>query len=315
MGEVSPKIDNDWHDEYDVFISYRRQGGGGIGNGKAADAGGRLAIQLREIMIPYSTFKRRVYETIQPDVSNSVVAKVFDVIIMALIIVSVAIVFAVTFELPHDVLEKCRIAELVIVAIFVVEYLLRLWTANLLYPDSGWLMSRVKYVFSAVAIVDLLAIMPSFLPLILPEGLLGIRALRLMRLLRVFKAAQHSATLSAIADVIKAKAKDLLAVLFFMSLMVLFLSLLMYAAEHDAQPDKFENAISALWWSVETFTKSGTRGFYPITTLGRIIGVVVSVLGICLIAIPTGIISSGLIEQLKNRAGQNAKAEDSRNAV
>ena len=75
----------------------------------------------------------------------------------------------------------------------------------------------------------------------------------------------------------------------------------MYAAEHDAQPDKFENAISALWWAVETFTKSGTRGFYPITTLGRIIGSVVSVLGICLIAIPTGIISTGLIEHIKNQ--------------
>ena len=158
---------------------------------------------------------------------------------------------------------------------------------------------RYRVRLSAVAIIDLLAILPFFLPFVLPEGMLGIRALRLMRLLRVFKVAQHSRTLSAITDVIREKAKDLVAVLFFMSLMVLFLSLLMYAAEHDAQPDKFENAVSALWWAIETFTKSGTRGFYPITTLGRIIGAVVSVLGICLIAIPTGIISSGLIEQLK----------------
>ena len=247
----------------------------------------------------YGRFKKWVYDTIHPDASDTFAANVFDCIIMTLIILSVAIVFAVTFDLPQEVMDVCRKAERVIVIVFVGEYLLRLWTANLRYPDSGWLVSRIRYVFSAVAIIDLLAILPFFLPFVLPEGMLGIRALRLMRLLRVFKVAQHSRTLSAITDVIREKAKDLVAVLFFMSLMVLFLSLLMYAAEHDAQPDKFENAVSALWWAIETFTKSGTRGFYPITTLGRIIGAVVSVLGICLIAIPTGIISSGLIEQLK----------------
>ena len=251
----------------------------------------------------YARIKKVVYNTIHPDTSNSVAAKIFDVIILALIIASVAIVFAVTFDLPQDMLEMCRTTERVIVIIFAAEYLLRIWTANLRYPDSGWFVSRIRYIFSIMAIVDLLAILPSCLPLILPEGLLGIRALRLMRLLRVFKVAQHSRTLSAITAVIKDKAKDLLAVLFFMSLMVLFLSLLMYAVEHDAQPDKFENAISALWWAIETFTKSGTRGFFPITTLGRIIGAIVSVLGICLIAIPTGIISSGLIEHLNRKKG------------
>ena len=259
----------------------------------------------------YARIKKVVYNTIHPDTSNSVAAKIFDVIILALIIASVAIVFAVTFDLPQDMLEMCRTTERVIVIIFAAEYLLRIWTANLRYPDSGWFVSRIRYIFSIMAIVDLLAILPSCLPLILPEGLLGIRALRLMRLLRVFKVAQHSRTLSAITAVIKDKAKDLLAVLFFMSLMVLFLSLLMYAAEHDAQPDKFENAISALWWAIETFTKSGTRGFYPITTLGRIIGAIVSVLGICLIAIPTGIISSGLIEHLNHRkVGSCASRKD-----
>ena len=264
-------------------------------------------------MNPYRRFKRWVYETIQPDVSNSIAAKVFDVIIMALIIVSVAIVFAITFDLPPTVMEPLKKTELAIVAVFTCEYALRLWTADLRYPSERKffllriLLPRIRYVFSMTAIVDLLAILPSFLPLFLPNGLLGIRALRLMRLLRVFKAAQHSTTLSAITDVIKDKAKDLIAVLFFMSLMVLFLSLLMYAAEHDAQPDKFENAISALWWAVEAFTKSGTRGCYPVTTLGRIIGAVISVLGICLIAIPTGIISSGLVEQLKNRNQDSAR--------
>ena len=258
-----------------------------------------------------------VYRTIQPDsdAEGTRFTLVFDAVIMLLIGISVAIVFAVTFDLPPAIMDVLKKAEWVIVLVFSAEYLLRLWTANLRYRSKQkfflWriLFPRLRYMRSIMAIVDLLAILPSFLPYLLPEGMLGIRALRLIRLLRIFKVTQHSRTLSAITDVIKEKAKDLLAVFFFMSLMVLFLSLLMYAAEHDAQPDKFENAISALWWAVETFTKSGTRGFYPVTTLGRIIGAVISVLGICLIAIPTGIISSGLIEQLKNRSSKEERSE------
>ena len=256
----------------------------------------------------YKDTQSFVYRTIQPDsdAAGTRLTVWFDAVIMLLICVSVAIVFAVTFDLPPAVMDVLKKTEWVIVLVFTVEYLLRFWTANLRYPHEGnvilrILIPRLRYIVSVMAIVDLLAILPSYLPYFLPEGMLGIRALRLIRLLRIFKVTQHSTTLSAIANVIKDKAKDLLAVLFFMSLMVLFLSLLMYAAEHDAQPDKFENAISALWWAIETFTKSGTRGFYPITTLGRIIGAIVSVLGICLIAIPTGIISSGLIEHLNHR--------------
>ena len=265
----------------------------------------------------YNCAQSFVYRTIQPDsdAEGTRLTLAFDAVIMLLIGVSVAIVFAITFDLPPAIMDMLKKAEWVIVLVFTAEYLLRFWTANLRYPYDGnlilrILLPRLRYMVSVMAIVDLLAILPSYLPYFLPEGMLGIRALRLIRLLRIFKVTQHSRTLSAITDVIREKARDLLAVFFFMSLLVLFLSLLMYAAEHDAQPDKFENAISALWWAIETFTKSGTRGFYPVTTLGRIIGAIVSVLGICLIAIPTGIISSGLIEHLNRKKG-NAGHEKS----
>ena len=274
---------------------------------------------LGKIANVYNEVQGFVYRTIQPDsnAEGTRLTLVFDAVIMLLIGLSVAIVFAVTFDLPPVVMDVLKKTELAIVMVFTCEYLLRLWTANFRYPSKQksllWriLCPRLRYMRSIMAIVDLLAILPSFLPYLLPEGMLGIRALRLIRLLRVFKVTQHSRTLSAITDVIKEKARDLLAVFFFMSLMVLFLSLLMYAAEHDAQPDKFENAISALWWAIETFTKSGTRGFYPITTLGRIIGAAISVLGICLIAIPTGIISSGLVEQFKNREANGGDRTES----
>ena len=86
-----------------------------------------------------------------------------------------------------------------------------------------------------------------------------------------------------------------------MVLIVMFLSVVVYSVEHDVQPKVFDTVYAALWWAVETFTKAGTRGVYPITTLGRVIGVIVAVLGICLFALPTGIIVSGLNEHLKHQ--------------
>ena len=96
-----------------------------------------------------------------------------------------------------------------------------------------------------------------------------------------------------------------------MVLIVMFLSVVVYSVEHDAQPEKFDTVYAALWWAVETFTKAGTRGVYPITTLGRVIDVIVAVLGICLFALPTGIIVFGLNEHLKKEGVENGETEKS----
>lgn len=281
----------------------------------------------------YARCKRWVYETIYPSPSkpSRVSATIFDVAMMSLIVASVAIVFVVTSnKLQPDALAACRMAEKVIVWIFVGEYVLRLWTADLRFPpkseaqDAGKASSKLaaavstlmheiracfNYVRSPMAIVDLMAILPSFLPYLLPEGMLSIRALRLMRFIRltsIGKVTQHSETLSSIVGVINQKAKDLLVVLLFMTLIVVLLALFMFLAEHDAQPDALKDAGPAIWWALETFTKAGAHGFRPVTFWGRVVGVVVSVLGYCLLAILTGIITSSLNEELNHRRQSSA---------
>ncbi len=250
----------------------------------------------------YRKFKSLVYRTVRsaPDVPPTALTVPFDAVVIFLIFASVLIAFAVTFDLPANVMSALRRAEAVIVILFTVEYALRLWTADLRYPEKGWLLARLRYVFSVAALIDLLAILPWYLPYRWLESMLGIRALRLIRLTRIFKVPQHSRTISAIARIIRGRARELLSVTFFMFMMVIFLSLLLYVAEHDAQPDKFRNAFTALGWAIETFTKSGMHAVEPVTRFGKLVGVAISVLGICLFAIPTGIISSGLIDQLKN---------------
>ena len=247
------------------------------------------------------SFKQRVFNIIGPSEDEHFLGRIFDFLITLLILASVIIVFVVTFDIPPRVHSWLLLTEGAISVVFTIEYLLRIWTAPCLYPKVSPWQARVKYVFSAMAVVDLIAIMPFYAPLVLPPGFLGLRALRLVRLLRILKLNRHFEALAAIGEVIKDKSRDIVASLFFVFLLMIISSLLIYAAEHDAQPDVFKNAFSALWWAIATLTTVGIDGIQPITLCGRILAACISILGVGLVAIPAGIISSGLIERLDSR--------------
>lgn len=242
--------------------------------------------------------KKQIFEIIQPGDSKHVVSKIFDCFIMALIVLSIADVFLMTFELPGELLRSLYHFEAVVTYVFTAEYLLRIWTADLLYPELSPVGARLRYFRSWMAIVDLAAILPFYLPMILPVNLLGLRAIRLVRLLRIFKFNRYSDALSSIGLVLKKKLLTIAAALFMVLILLIISSLLIYFVEHDAQPDKFQNAFSGLWWAVATLTTVGYGDIYPITVAGKILGAVIAILGIGVVAIPTGILSSGFVEQL-----------------
>lgn len=147
--------------------------------------------------------------------------------------------------------------------------------------------------------------------MVFPCNLLAVRIFRLLRLLRIFKLNRYFASLAAIGQVIKSKSRELLGSLFFVALMLVVSSLVIYAVEHDAQPDVFKNAFSGLWWAIATLTTVGYGDIYPVTTVGRMVGAVIALLGIGMVAIPTGIISSGLIEQMKKGHSKDVEGEKS----
>ena len=242
--------------------------------------------------------RKRIFEIIQPDDGTSTLSRVFDRLITALILASVVIVFAGTFDLRPNTRRVLFAFENIASIVFTVEYLLRIVTADFLYPSSGALASRIKYITSPMAIVDLVAILPFWLPMLLPGTMLGIRALRLVRLLRIFKLNRYFDAMKAIGDVIVAKKRELLGSLFFVAILMLISSLLMYSAEHDAQPEVFRNAFSGLWWAVATLTTVGYGDIYPVTGLGRLVGAFIAFSGLAAVAIPTGIITSGLSERI-----------------
>lgn len=229
-------------------------------------------------------------------------SRLFDWTVMALILASVLSVFAETFALPPHLLAILERVEIATSIAFSVEYALRVWTADLLYPGLPPWRARLHFVRSGMALVDLVAILPFWLPMLLPGHLLGLRAIRLVRLLRVLKLNRYMDALAAIGEVFRKKSRELVASCIFICLLMLLSSLLMYHAEHAAQPDRFTNAFAGLWWAVATLTTVGYGDIYPVTALGRVLGAVIAILGIGMVAIPTGILSSGFVEYFSRPA-------------
>lgn len=161
-----------------------------------------------------------------------------------------------------------------------------------------------------MAAIDLVAILPFWLPMILPGSLLGMRALRLVRLLRIFKLNRYFDAMKAIGAVIVEKKRELVGSLFFVVLLMLVTSLLMYSVEHDAQPEAFRNAFSGLWWAVATVTTVGYGDIYPITPLGRLLGALIAFSGIAAVAVPTGIITAGLSSVMEGTKGSAKDSEE-----
>jgi len=247
------------------------------------------------------------YNLIRDDDENSLAASIFDGTIITLILVNVALVILDTFSgFPDWAYALFRHTETVSVIVFTAEYLLRLWTAPLRHQDMRPLRATVKHAFSFMEIVDLLAILPFYLPFIFPIDLRVLRMIRLLRLLRLLKMNRYTTALSSIANVFRRKAAQLLSSMFVVLLLMVMSSVLMYTVENPVQPNVFRNAFSGLWWAVATLTTVGYGDIYPITATGRVISGIIALLGIGLVAVPTGIISAGFVEQMDSRKADGA---------
>lgn len=262
-----------------------------------------------------SRIKSFVFLLLQPAVEGPCrgLSRAVDCFIMALILVSVSSVFALTFELPPRVTRALMMVELIAALLFTVEYVLRVWTADLLRPELPPWRARLRYLCTGMAVIDLLAILPfwmAVLPWFRPVNLMSLRTLRLLRLLRLFKLNRYIDALQAVSDVFRQRFHQLMASMFFVMVLMVIASLLMYAVEHEAQPDRFCNAFSGFWWAVATLTTVGYGDIYPITVAGRLLGAVIALLGVGMVAIPTGILSSGFMEHLNNQRRATFDASD-----
>ena len=247
-----------------------------------------------------SKIKKRTFEIIQAADGNDKASRVFDLFIIILIIINVILVIADTFDLPVRLKTISWYIDVFSVVIFTVEYLLRVWTADLLYPQHGKIWSRMRYIFSFMALIDLFAILPFYVPLLIPIDLRVLRIFRVTRLLRLFKVNRYTSALSTVASVLKHKSHQLISSMLIVVLLIIISSVIMYNVENPAQPEVFTNAFSGLWWAIATFTTVGYGDIYPVTALGKILSSVIAILGIGLVAVPTGILSAGFMENIEN---------------
>lgn len=252
--------------------------------------------------------KEKIFKIISTDDEGYLPSKVFDIVIMILIIESVVSVVIATFSnIPFSIRRITFYIEIVSIMIFTVEYLLRIWTADLLYPKETAAKARIKYIFSFMALVDLIAILPFYIPFITKIDLRLLRLIRLIRMIRIFKLNRYTTSLSVISNVLLRKKEQLVSSVFVVFILMLISSILMYYFEHDAQPQVFKNAFSGLWWAIATLTTVGYGDIYPVTAMGKIISALIALLGIGLVAVPTGIISAGFSEELEERKESDKK--------
>jgi len=247
-------------------------------------------------------FKKRLYEILEIAAIRDRISKLFDIFIMTLITLNVVAVILATVErLNLQYQYFFRIFEIFSVTIFTIEYLLRLWTCTINKNYRNSFTGRIKYIFTPYAIIDLLAILPFYLPMIIPLDLRFIRAVRLFRLFRLFKIGRYSKAVVILKKLLKDKKEELLLVIFIAFILLIIFSSLMYFIEKEAQPEAFSSIPAAMWWGITTLTTVGYGDIYPITTLGKIVGALIAFLGIGLFALPAGILGSGLVEATRKK--------------
>lgn len=240
--------------------------------------------------------KKKIFTIIQIGSNYDIPSRIFDYFIVSVIFLNLFTTLFATFEESKPYTDIIYIVEWGTIIIFLIEYILRVWTADLLYPKLSPQKARIKFVSSFYGIIDLLSFFPFFLPFLFPSGAVAFRMFRVIRILRLFRINAKFDAFNVIIEVLNDKKNQLYSSICMILIMMMASSLCMYSLEHDAQPENFKNAFSGLWWSVSTLLTVGYGDIYPITTMGKIMAIIISFLGVGMVAIPTGIISAGFVE-------------------
>jgi voltage-gated potassium channel len=264
-------------------------------------------VARRSLRSRYQAVKRRIHEILFITYPRDRAARAFGFFIITLIVLNVVAVILQTVKSLNDGYEAAfYYFEMASVAVFSVEYILRLWSCTIEEKYAHPVLGRLRYAVTPLALIDIVAIAP-FYPLaflgIKTANTASIRALRLFRLVRLFKATRYSHALQTMRRVLRAKKEQVLVTLLVVAILLVLLSSVMYFVEQSAQPDKFSSIPAAMWWGVSAMTTVGYGDVFPVTTLGKVLGALISLLGIGVFAMPAGILASGFSEELRTKHG------------
>jgi voltage-gated potassium channel len=247
------------------------------------------------------SLRARLSGLFDDDAPRTLAVRVFNIALASLIIVNVT---AVILESVSWMSQRYSLAfltiERVATAIFAVEYFLRVWTAvdyrSGRFRDPLW--GRLEYMRGFFPLIDLVAVLPAVLGFF---GGADLRVLRLLRLLRMIKLTRHSTVFGLLWDVLREEAHAIAALIFVLFLTLTVSAALMYMIEGDVQPTVFSSIPAAMWWAIETVTTVGYGDMVPVSVAGRILGGIISVVGIGTLALFSGLITAGYLNQLRLR--------------
>ena len=224
------------------------------------------------------------------ELNDNRLSKLFGFFIQVLIILSIVTFSIETVpDLKPQTRNILRSIELVCVLVFSIEYILRIYVSD----------KKLKFIFSFFGIIDLLAILPFYLSFGI--DLRSLRALRFVRLFRLFKLVRYNKALKHFAKAIKIAKEEILLFLFITLILIYLSAVGIYYFEHDAQPEHFSSIFDSLWWAIITLTTVGYGDVYPITIGGRVFTFFILLIGLGIVAIPTGILSSALTRTIDSK--------------
>ncbi|QIB35500.1 cyclic nucleotide-gated ion channel [Ancylobacter pratisalsi] len=245
--------------------------------------------------------RRRAYEVLERDSAKDRFAERVNLGLIALILLNV---LSAVLETERSLMLRdavlLRAFELFSLAVFAIEYVMRVWVApeNPRYRGLSDRQARLVYIRTPAAIIDLIAWLPFVLTMFFG---INLRTLAILRLLRFVKLARYSPGMQSLFEVLHSERQSLTACFWLLAASVLISASAMYVAEGAVQPDRLGSIPAAMWWAMATVTTVGYGDVYPVTIPGRIVAAFTMVTGIIMIALPVGIIATAFVDVIKRR--------------
>ncbi len=254
----------------------------------------------------HEPFRMKIARALDDNLHTRQWHNIVDWLIIAMILISTCEIFLSTFDIDPALRRVLKWVDIATLIFFTIEVSLRIWVAPCLNPKYSGLKGRLKYCFTFYGAVDVVSTFPFYLQWIFPLPVAAFKLLRTTRVLRTMRIGRYSKSFSLLSNAIREKRRELIVSMQFLIVITVILSLILFFAEHEAQPDVYKNGFISVIWAFAQYI--GDPGQFadtpPITGAGRVIACIVGLLGIAIVAVPTGIIGAGFTESLEKEAGK-----------
>ena len=260
-------------------------------------------------------FRHRIYTIIAKDEEGDIASKIYDIVSIIIILLSVTTIALDTFDFPENVEKIIFIFEIVFTIFFAVEYILRVWTADYEYPNVGKEHAKMKYIFSFLAIVDILSILPIFFTFSpdaeanLPTTVAILKIFKIFRIARLLKMSRYLNGINMFVLAIKAKRKQIVFSIVILLFLVVLSSILLFSFEDAQGNEQFENGFSGIMFAISMLTGFGQSEMEVVSIGGQAMVVIMIICGGCVVGVPLGIIGEEF-SKMVSKAAQDEKEEE-----